>query len=313
MTSGPIIEVDKLVKVYPGGVVALKGLSFSISSRGVTILVGPNGAGKTTLIKILTTILKPTRGCARILGYDVVRDYRVVRRLVSLVPQEGEPDRYLTPWEHVYYYLRARGLSDGDARRLAREALELVGLWERRNVLCARLSGGQRRRTLIAMALAVPAEVYFLDEPTIGLDPIARRGVWEILMKIAKDHVIFLTTHYMEEAEYLGSFVLMINEGRLVASGTPRDLIASLGYRYKVVVHDNVDRVKDIVSSLEGRVGGVATASYGGNVVVYAKDDSELTYILRLLVESKVPFSVRPVTLEDVFMRVLGGGGSVSG
>ncbi len=295
---GSIIEVVNIRKVYKDDITALDGVGFSINNRGIYMLVGPNGAGKTTLIRILATIIRPTEGEAYILGYSVRDEPKKVREIVSLVPQEGSPDPYLTPWEHVYYYLKARGISEGDALQLAKDALETVGLYDMRNRLIARLSGGQRRRVLIATALAVPAEVYFLDEPTIGLDPMARREVWKVLRERSHGSLLFITTHYMEEAEELGREVLLISKGRIIAKGTPQELVSRLGYMFKVVIASSragLDRVpRDLHVVCEDEC------------VVYVKDQIELFEVIRELVSNGITdFIVKKVSLEDVFINII--------
>jgi ABC-2 type transport system ATP-binding protein len=291
----PYILAEGLAKVYPGGVIALDGVSFSVGEKGIVGLVGPNGAGKTTLIKILTTLTRPTRGRAEVLGYDVEREYEEVRRRVSLVPQDASPELYLTPYEHVYWYLRSRGLPRGDAEKQAREALEALGLWEVRNRVCARLSGGTRQRVLIASALAVPAEVYFLDEPTVGLDPIARREVWKVLRGAARNSLVFLTTHYMEEAESLSDLVVMINKGRIVEMGNPRELLGKVRHRYRVVLDRDAD-----TSSL-----GLRVVEAEDGKIIYAGSEGELSEVVGELARRRLSFSVRATSLEDLFiMRV---------
>jgi ABC-2 type transport system ATP-binding protein len=295
--GGPYILAEGLVKVYPKGVVALDGVSFSIEQKGIVGLVGPNGAGKTTLIKVLTTLTRPTKGRAEVLGYDVVRDYEEVRKCISLVPQDASPELYLTPYEHVYWYLRSRGLAKGDAAKLAREALERLDLWEVRNRVCAKLSGGMRQRVLIASALAVPAEVYFLDEPTVGLDPIARREVWKVLRDAAESSLVFLTTHYMEEAESLSDLVVMINKGRIVEMGSPQDLLRRVKYRYRVVLDKSAD-----ASGIGARV-----VDAEGGKILYAESEGELSELIGELVKRGLGFTVRATSLEDLFiMRVSG-------
>lgn len=295
--GGPYILAEGLVKVYPKGVVALDGVSFSIEQKGIVGLVGPNGAGKTTLIKVLTTLTRPTKGRAEVLGYDVVRDYEEVRKRVSLVPQDASPELYLTPYEHVHWYMRSRGLAKGDAAKLAREALEKLGLWEVRNRVCAKLSGGMRQRVLIASALAVPAEVYFLDEPTVGLDPIARREVWKVLRDAAESSLVFLTTHYMEEAESLSDLVIMINKGRIVEMGSPQDLLREVKYRYRVVLDKSAD-----ASGIGARV-----VDAEGGKILYAESEGELSELIGELVKRGLGFTVRATSLEDLFIVKVSG------
>jgi ABC-2 type transport system ATP-binding protein len=295
------ITVDKLVKVYPGNVVALDGVSFSIDKKGIIGLVGPNGAGKTTLIKILTTLTKPTSGRAEVLGFDVVRDYENVRKRVSLVPQDASPELYLTPYEHVYLYLKSRGLPRSYAKKLTRETLEKLKLWEYRNRVCAKLSGGMRQRVLIASALAVPADIYFLDEPTVGLDPLARRDVWSVLRELSKQSLIFLTTHYMEEAETLSDLVIMINRGKIVEIGTPRELLGQVKYRYKVVVDKSAD-----LSGINK-----LTVETDKEKLIYVESNSELTSVIESLLSRGLDFSIKATSLEDLFiMKVRGSGQS---
>lgn len=295
--GGPYILAEGLVKIYPKGVVALDGVSFSIEQKGIVGLVGPNGAGKTTLIKVLTTLTRPTKGRAEVLGYDVVRDYEEVRKCTSLVPQDASPELYLTPYEHVYWYLRSRGLAKGDAAKLAREALEKLDLWEVRNRVCAKLSGGMRQRVLIASALAVPAEVYFLDEPTVGLDPIARREVWKVLRDAAESSLVFLTTHYMEEAESLSDLVVMINKGRIVEMGSPQDLLREVKYRYRVVLDKSAD-----ASGIRARV-----VDAEGGKILYAESEGELSELIGELVKRGLGFTVRATSLEDLFIVKVSG------
>ena len=295
--GGPYILAEGLVKVYPKGVVALDGVSFSIEQKGIVGLVGPNGAGKTTLIKVLTTLTRPTKGRAEVLGYDVVRDYEEVRKCTSLVPQDASPELYLTPYEHVYWYLRSRGLAKGDAAKLAREALEKLDLWEVRNRVCAKLSGGMRQRVLIASALAVPAEVYFLDEPTVGLDPIARREVWKVLRDAAESSLVFLTTHYMEEAESLSDLIVMINKGRIVEMGSPQDLLRKVRYRYRVVLDKSAD-----ASGIGARI-----VEAEGGKILYAESEGELSELIGELVKRGLGFTVRATSLEDLFIVKVSG------
>jgi len=293
------IFVDGLVKVYSGGVVALDDVSFSIDSGGIVGLVGPNGAGKTTLVKILATLIKPTRGRVEVLGFDVNSGYENVRKRISLVPQDACPELYLTPYEHVYWYLRSRGLPKGDAVRLAGESLEKVGLWDVRDRVCAKLSGGMRQRVLIASALAVPADIYFLDEPTVGLDPLARRGVWSVLREVSKNSLIFLTTHYMEEAEVLSDLLIMINRGRIIEMGNPLELLRKVKYRYKVVLEKFADISQIDVSFIETDEGKA----------IYVESNAELSKLLGFLVDRGLSFAVKSTSLEDLFiMRVKGCG-----
>jgi ABC-2 type transport system ATP-binding protein len=286
------ILTKDVVKIYRGNVVALNEVSFSIDKLGIIGLVGPNGAGKTTLIKILTTLTRPTRGKAEVLEYDVINDYEKIRRRISLVPQDASPELYLTPYEHVYWYLRSRGLSRGDAEKLTKDVLEKLGLWDHRNKVCAKLSGGMRQRVLIASALAVPADIYFLDEPTVGLDPLARRDVWNVLRDVSRGSLIFLTTHYMEEAEALSDLLIMINRGRIIEIGSPKELIRKVPYKYKIVLDKKIDLIKSSFKTVDTEK----------EKIIYVENENDLPDLLDYLLSQKIDFSLKTTTLEDLFI-----------
>lgn len=233
------VEALEVSKVYEGRVKALDGASFNAPYRAVTCLLGRNGAGKTTFIKIAATLLLPTSGVVRILGLDVVAEQWKVKERIGLMPQEGRPLDFPTPEELVTTYLVMRGYSFSEAKKAAREALELLELWEWRKTPIYKLSGGMRQKVLLAMALATDAEVLFLDEPTLGLDPHSRRSIWASIGALKRrGHSILLTTHYMEEAEYLGDKVVIIEQGRIAAEGTPQELISKVGASHRVDVED---------------------------------------------------------------------------
>ena len=178
--------------------------------RGVVLgVLGPNGAGKTTMVRILTTELMPSEGSAAVGGFDVVKDADKVRRIIAAVPQESRPIDFLTPYEFVYSYLLLRGLSMREARRRAEEALKEFGLWEFRNREVDTLSGGYKRRVLVAAVFAADADVVFLDEPTTGLDVYSRRVVWNAVSEMRRrGTTVVLTTHYVEEAAALSGMTV---------------------------------------------------------------------------------------------------------
>lgn len=213
----------------------LRGVDLEVDYSVIATLLGPNGAGKTTLIRILTTELMPHGGEALVAGFDVVRQAGEVRRRIAVIPQDSKPISYMTPYEFVYSYLLLRGLSRSDAKSATRSTLEELGLWELRGTPIYQLSGGMTRRVLVAAALASNAEVVFLDEPTVGLDAASRRVVWNSLRRYSDSGAaIFLTTHYIDEAEQISDVVFLIDSGRIVARGRPRDLVESLPGKYVV-------------------------------------------------------------------------------
>jgi len=196
------IMAESLAKMYRGGVWGIRNVSFNAKTGSITVLLGPNGAGKTTTVSILSTLLKPTKGRASVLGYDIVRDTWKVRERIALCSQDIADDVNWSPLEAVKGYLIARGWSIRDATREARRWLEELELWDIRNRPVARLSGGQRKRVAVAMVLASNADVIFLDEPTSGLDVEGKYRVWKALRAVIKDGAtILLTTHDMKVAE----------------------------------------------------------------------------------------------------------------
>jgi len=192
------LEVEALSKVYKSGTQALKGVTLNAEKGQLLTVIGRNGAGKTTMVRILTTQLEPTSGTARIMGYDVVNEPEKVRPHIALVPQEAQTNQSMSPWDYVFYLTKLEGFSSAEAKSRAVDALGQVDLTSLAHKPCFALSGGERRRAIVAAAIASKAEVLFLDEPTTGLDPIIRRQIWASLRKmVEKGRTIVLTTHLM--------------------------------------------------------------------------------------------------------------------
>ena len=226
------------------------------------------------------------------------REDREIRARIACVPQESRPLYFLTTEEVVYLYLKMRGLPTVDARRRTRDALEELSLGEYRHRLVSRLSGGLRRRTLCAMVLASDADVMFLDEPTTGLDPIARREVWEAVRRASREHrTIVLTTHYLDEAEALSGRLALVEQGRRLLEGTPAELRARVRYPYRVTIAGTVPQEE---LDPYGRVSAIE-----GGYLVFAgeKDARELA---RWALERGLKLSMGPVSLEDIFLEVVG-------
>src|SRR5207237_4278739 len=224
-----VIEVRGLRKVYPGGVEAVKGISFEVASGEVFGLLGPNGAGKSTTIGMLTTTVRPTEGTAVLAGFDVVEQPLAARRVSSVVFQEPVVDRALTGRRNLEIHARLWGV-DGGSARIA-ELAELLGLTELVDRPAGSYSGGERRRLEIARALVSEPRVLFLDEPTVGLDPRIRSELLDVIAGLRKrgELTLLLTTHYLDEAERLCDRVAIMHKGEIVALDTPAALRASLG------------------------------------------------------------------------------------
>jgi ABC-2 type transport system ATP-binding protein len=228
--SRPTVEAERLVKTYPGGVQALKGVSFSVRPGAVFALLGPNGAGKSTIVKILTTLSRPTAGRASIAGRDVVREPQRVRRVIGLVAQKSAVDLDATAAENLTLQGQLYGLSGAELRRSVSDLLERFGLTDARKRIARTLSGGMQRKLDVAMGLIHQPQVLFLDEPTTGLDPEARADMWREIARLAREDglTVVLTTHYLEEADHLAQHVAIIDHGQIVVEGTPEGLKAEL-------------------------------------------------------------------------------------
>jgi ABC-2 type transport system ATP-binding protein len=225
-----ILETEQLTRTF-GTLTAVNEVTISVQAGEVFGLLGPNGAGKTTLIKMLTTLLPPTRGRASVAGFDVVRQPGDVRRNIGYVPQMLSADGNLTGYENLLIFAKLYDLSRRERETRVRAALALVGLEDSSEKLVRTYSGGMIRRLEIAQSMLHHPRVLFLDEPTIGLDPIARKAVWEQIEKLRDEFgtTILLTTHYMEEADSLCNRIAIMHLGEIAAVGTPAELKASIG------------------------------------------------------------------------------------
>jgi ABC-2 type transport system ATP-binding protein len=225
-----IIEVHDLVKRF-GDYLAVNQVNLEVTEGTVFGLLGPNGAGKSTIIKMLTTLLPPTSGRAVIAGFDVTRQPMEVRRRIGYVPQALSADGTLTGYENLMVFARLYDLPRARREPVVREALALMGLDDSADKLVRTYSGGMIRRLEVAQAMLHQPQVLFLDEPTVGLDPVARNAVWEYLKTLRSERnvTVFLTTHYMEEADHLCEYVCIMHLGKIVAQGTPAELKAAVG------------------------------------------------------------------------------------
>jgi ABC-2 type transport system ATP-binding protein len=295
------LSTDHLRKVYPGPASqasALDDLTIQIPTGRVYGIIGRNGAGKTTFVRIAATQLEFTSGSATVLGHDVATEERAIRARIACVPQEARPLYFLNVEEVVYLYLKLRGLDAVESRRRTKDALEQLSLVEFRRRAVQRLSGGLRRRVLCAMVLASDAELLFLDEPTTGLDPIARRQVWEAIRRaIREQRTILLTTHYLDEAEALSTRLALFERGRLVLEGAPEDLRGRVRYPYRVTIQGSYPR-----EELESF--GKVTPIEGG-YLVFARE-AEARDLARTALERGHRVSMGPVSLEDIFLEVVG-------
>ena len=290
------LECNGLTKVYTDHRTALDNVSLSVDTKGIFGLIGRNGAGKTTLIRILSTELEPTSGSASINDLDILTKTSKLRERIAIVPQEARTIRWMTPKQTVFSYLLWRGYPYKEANRLACESLTKLGLEQYANILNSKLSGGTKRKVLIATVTASEADIIFLDEPTTGLDPISRRELWDILRDLGKTRFIFLTTHYLEEAEQLADKIGILKEGKLVSIGTLSELRKSSKYQYSVKLSSKVQ-----IPPLEDAEVTISPTGY----TQVMTNEKEAFNLAKLLSEQGQKFSISPVTLDDIFFRLV--------
>jgi len=229
VTEDWLLEIQRLA-IHRNREALVDDASLRVGRGSLHVIVGPNGAGKSTLIRMLTTLLVPTSGRALVMGHDVAKDTSRVRHEIGVIPQANTVDGDLTAWESLDLYGRFYEMPKKERRERAEELLKAVGLWEWRDKAAGTYSGGMRRRLEIARGLIHRPRVFFLDEPTTGLDPQSRRTIWELLEKLRAegDLTILICTHYMDEADRLCDRLAIVDHGKIAALGTPRELKASV-------------------------------------------------------------------------------------
>jgi ABC-2 type transport system ATP-binding protein len=305
------IAVENIVKRY-GDFEAVKGVSFSVSEGEIFGLLGPNGAGKSTLIRMMTTLIPVTAGKAIVAGHNVVDDPDDVRRVIGVIPQALTSDQDLTLEENLIIYAKLYGVPRAQRDKNIEEVLEAVDLVKWRDAQTKTLSGGMRRRLEIARGLVHNPKIFFLDEPTTGLDPVSRIAVWEMLnkLKTTRNLTMLLTTHYMEEADKLCDRIAIVDHGNLVALGTPVELKNSVAGANVVEVRFDRDAEawEDRLKNLEG-VTSVQPESAGFYRVLTTSGSRTTMQIVELaqsLGETLTSLSVQNTTLDDVFIHYTG-------
>lgn len=301
LSNDSTIQVEGLTKRY-GDLIAVNGISFTVSRGEIFAFLGPNGAGKTTTVEMLECLRKPTSGKAFVLGLDIAKDQMAIKKRTGVLPQDFYTYERLTVKETIQYYagmFNSRPDVDG--------LIKLVDLEDKRNVLFKHLSGGLKQRLGIAVALVNDPEVLFLDEPSAGLDPKARHGVWHLIDGLHKQgKTVFLTTHYMEEAEILASRVGIIHNGSIVAMDTPQGLISEYGKRNMLILKKTSPKAVPNIEKL-----GVKANYDGptGDVIVHLNHGVAVSEVLHSLSSSDIPFGelqLRRSSLEDVFLNLTG-------
>jgi oleandomycin transport system ATP-binding protein len=302
------IRAEGLVKRF-GGTTALAGVDLRVPAGTVLGLLGPNGAGKTTVVRVLATLLRPDAGRAGVLGHDVLSDAHRVRQQIGLTGQYASVDEQLTGTENLLLIGRLLGMSRHDARRRAGELLGHFGLADAGGRAAGTFSGGMRRRLDLAASLVGRPPVLFLDEPTTGLDPRARTELWDLIRQlVAEGTTVLLTTQYLDEADELADSIVVIDHGKVIATGTPEELKARLGARTLAVRPTDAERVPEVTDAL-AELSGATPEIKGGLVTVPVSDPAVLPAVVRRLDEAGVlvtELALRGSSLSEVFLTLTG-------
>lgn len=306
MLPPPVLSISALAKTYASGLVALEDINLDIRPGEIFALLGPNGAGKTTLISAVCGIVTPTAGSVRVNGYDIRRDYRAARALIGLVPQELFTDLFETPWDTVRFSRGLFGLPPDPA--YLEQVLRDLSLWDKRKDMIMTLSGGMKRRVLIAKALAHEPQVLFLDEPTAGVDVELRRDMWALVRRLRDRGVtIILTTHYIEEAEEMADRIGVINKGRLILVEAKTELMKKLGKK-QLTLH----LPEPLGAIPEGLSAWSLTLANGGRDLECVFDTSTehtaVPALLKRLGELGIDFTdltTRQSSLEEIFVSLV--------
>jgi ABC-2 type transport system ATP-binding protein len=301
-----VIEVRGLDKTYEGGFKALKGIDLKVRRGEIFALLGPNGAGKTTLISIICGIVNPGRGTVVVDGHDIIRDWRRTRTIIGLVPQELKTDAFETVWNTVRFSRGLFGKAPDDA--YLEQLLKDLSLWDKRDAKILMLSGGMKRRVMIAKALSHQPTVLFLDEPTAGVDVELRRDMWAMVRRLRESGVtIILTTHYIEEAEDMADRVGVINKGELIVVEDKTALMQKLGKKQlRLQLHEPMASVPESLTDYGLELNGRR------DEITYTYDTQSertgITALLRDLAAAGIGFkdlSTRQDTLEQIFVELV--------
>ncbi len=303
-----IIEVKGLEHRY-GDFTAVKGIDFTVDEGEIFSFLGPNGAGKSTTINILVTLLPLQTGTVKLAGYDLNSDKKNIRKSIGIVFQDEVLDKDLTVEETLDFHGRIYALPRDERRERIEEMLKLAELTEKRKELVRNLSGGMKRRLEIARGLMTRPRILFLDEPTIGLDPQTRLRIWEYIRKVNEEGTsIFLTTHYMDEADSLSDRINIMDHGKIIASGTPYELKNSLGEDMVYLDTADNERVSSLMSAVEG-VKSVKQTSRGLELRLDTDGTSLLPQIIERINAEGIEIqrvNMKKPTLDDVFVHYTG-------
>ena len=299
----PIIRVENLTKQF-GAITAVNDVSFEVDEGTIFGFLGPNGAGKTTCINILCTLLLPTSGMAFISGHDCVKEPSEVRKSIGIVFQDTTLDKDLTAYENLMFHAYLYDVKRIERKKRIDDALHFVGLYERRNDLVKKFSGGMKRRIEVARGLIHKPRILFLDEPTLGLDPQTRANLWEFIVELPRKHnvTIFMTTHYMEEAEVCDR-IAIIDNGKIITTGTPDELKKTVGGD---VIYIKTSDNKKAKLEIEKLFNADVSEKDGELFFTSLRGDACIPEIIKTIGETVLSVRLQRPTLNDVFLKMTG-------
>ena len=306
MTSDTLIKIDNVRKTYAGKFEALKGVNLEIKRGEILALLGPNGAGKTTLINAICGVVVPTSGSINVDGFDVIKDFRKTRSMIGLVPQELQLEAFEKVFQNVSY---TRGLYGKRANpEIIEKILKDLSLWDKKDNRLRELSGGMKRRALIAKALSHEPQILFLDEPTAGVDINLRRDMWRVVKQLQEKGVtIILTTHYIEEAEAIADRVSVINHGEIILTDNKNDLMQKMGHKLLTIeLQEKIETIPDSLKEFN-----LTITSEGQALCFTYNSQAETTGITTLLQELKnsglklKDLKSDQTSLENIFEQLL--------
>jgi len=298
------IQTFNLTRKF-NSLVAVDGIDLNIKKGELFALLGPNGAGKTTTINMLCCLLKPTSGTAQIMGYDILKQPFQIKETIGVSPQETVISDHLNPRENLELIGRIHGIDTNELKSRAHELLATMGLEGRAKDQVRKFSGGMKRRLNIIMALVHNPQIVFLDEPTLGLDPQARRAIWEYINRLKKEKTILLTTHYMDEADFLADRIGIMDEGKIVALGTSTELKTGMLEKQTMIIHAQ-DLTRQATEQMRSKY---AEAEVTGDTLVISDKQLDFKEIVDLLHNSGVTVRsayMKEPTLDDVFLNITG-------
>lgn len=299
----PIITVENLKKIF-GSLAAVDGISFEVEKGTIFGFLGPNGAGKTTTINVLCTLVLPTSGRVFIDGHDCVKESAEVRKKIGIVFQDNTLDKELTAYENLLFHSYLYNIPKNERGERIKDALNFIGLYERKDDPVKKYSGGMKRRLEVARAIIHQPKVLFLDEPTLGLDPQSRTNLWEFISELPKRHdvTIFMTTHYMEEAEICDN-IAIIDKGKIIAQGSPEELKKMIGGDIIYLKTRNNRRAIDDIKKI---LNLHADEKNGEIFIPVSKGDACIPRLIETLEDMVLSVRLQRPTLNDVFLKLTG-------